>query len=217
MNYKLKAVGLALVAICAMGAISAAGAQARSFHSEVQTTYYTGTQTVTNVFTTTAGNVKCKKATFVGEATATGGSSNWTRETIEVTPTYAECTAFGQAMIYTTAGCESTLNANGIVESLTGCSAGGIVVDVPSGNCTVTIPNQHFTEALVSYTNEGAGASRDFAVTWDLTSKFSYTIDGPGTVCGTPGSYTDGSYTGTVTMKGYKDAGHTEQVGVWVE
>jgi hypothetical protein len=39
-------------------------------------------------------------------------------------------------------------------------------------------------------------------VTWDLTSKISYTIDGPGTVCGTPGSYTDGSYTGTATVMG---------------
>jgi hypothetical protein len=54
MNYKLKAVGLALVAICAMGAISAAGAQAKTFHSEVNTTFYEGSQVGANVFTTTA-------------------------------------------------------------------------------------------------------------------------------------------------------------------
>jgi hypothetical protein len=230
MSRKFKVIGLALVAICAMSAISAAGAQAKTFHSEVETTYYTGTQTVTNVFTTTAGTVKCKGASFKGEATATGGSgTNWTRETVEVTPTYTECTAFGQAATVTTNGCEYNLNANGTVVSVTGCSNtgvggvaySGVVVHVTSGNCTVTVPNQHFTGAAVSYTNEGAGTTRDVAVAAAVSTQITYSVDGPGTICGTPNvppaDYSDGSYAGTVTTKGYSNAAHTAQVGVWVE
>jgi hypothetical protein len=216
MRFKFKIIGFALVAICAMNAIAAEGVQAKTFDSEVQTTYYTGAQVGSMVFLTTGGPVKCKKVDWIGEATATGGGGIWTRETIELTPTPTECTGFGQTSTTTAAGCEFTFNANGTLVSITGCTAGAIVIHVPSGNCTITIPNQHFTEALVSYANEGAGSSRDILVTTDVTSKITYIVHGPGMICGTPGHYTDGSLTGSFTLKGYKNAAHTEQVGIWV-
>jgi hypothetical protein len=212
MHRKFKVIGIVLIAALATTAVSAAGAQAKSFHSETATTYFEGSQVGTNVFTTTAGTVKCKKTTLTGHITIS------ITITISIHKNHSECTAFGQAATVTTGGCEETLNANGTVESLTGCTSGGVVVHVPSGNCTVTVPNQHFSGANVTYANEGAGTTRDILETADVTSKISYTVDGPGTICGTAGSYNqEGTYTGSITMKGYKNAGHTEQIGIWVE
>jgi hypothetical protein len=221
MNRKFKAIGMALVAIFAISAFSAAGAQAISFHSERETTFFQGEQIGTNIFTTTAGNVKCKKATFVGESTGTvvEKEKDYKTETVEVTPTYAECTAFGQAASVTSTKCEYTLNANGTVVSVTGCEGGGVVVHVPSGNCTVTVPDQHFTAAKVEYKNEGVGTTQDVLVTADVTNQITYNVDGPGAICGTPGHYTDGNYTGSVTTKGYKTIAHepVDHVGIWVK
>jgi hypothetical protein len=217
MRLKLRIIGFALIAICAMGAISAMGAQAKTWDSGVQTTYYTGTQNGTMTFTTTAGTIKCKLANFKGEATATGGSGSvWTRQTIELTPTFADCIGFGQAATITAAGCEFTFNANGTLDSITGCTAGALVVHVVAGNCTVTITSQHPTEALMSYSNEGAEKERTVSPTFDITSKLTYVVHGPGTICGTAGHYTDGSATGSMKLKGYSDASHTVQVGIWI-
>jgi hypothetical protein len=216
MNRSFKATGLALIAICA---VSTAGAQAKTFHSETQITSYEGSQVGTNVMTTTAGTIKCKKATFVGESFGIeSGGSNWTVEIIELKPTYGECTAFGQAATVTTTGCRYEFNANGSLNQLWACENGGIVVHVPAGNCKVTIPNQWFLLATTEYKNEGSGASRDVLATLDATGGISYTVDGPGTICGTAGSFGgEGKYTGSVTLKGYKTITHINQVGIWVE
>ena len=42
-----------------------------------------------------------------------------------------------------------------------------------------------------------------------------YAVDGGGGICGTSGS--SGKISGELTLKGYKDAAHTQRVGIWVE
>src|SRR5690242_11310177 len=75
MNRKLKALGLALFAVLALGAFSASAAMAGDFHSETSTdTVIKGSQVGTDVFTVNAGTVKCNEATYAGNqsgATAT--------------------------------------------------------------------------------------------------------------------------------------------------
>jgi hypothetical protein len=222
MNRKIKVVGLCVFALFAMSAVAAAGAQAANFHSESTTTFYTGEQFGTNTFTTTAGTVKCKKAKFTGEATGTSLT------TIQVTPEYLECTAFGQAATVTTTGCVYTLSADGTIVELDGCTTpvnggDGIVINVPAGNCKVTVANQTFGATggtavnSITYTNEGSGSTRDVKVNADVTNDITTTVDGPGTICGALTTTVDNSYVGSVTTLGYSNSAHTVRTGIWVE
>jgi hypothetical protein len=212
---KLKVLGVAMVAVFAVTAV-AASAQAKTFHSEINTTFLLGSQTEQNVFTTAAGTVKCSTATFTGEITGTSV------ETATVTPAYGTCKAFGQAATVTSSGCQYVLNANGTIVKIQGCNNGGyagFVIDVPTGECTVKVPNQEPGTKTVDYTNEGAGTSRDILVR-STVAKIKYEVVGPGTICGTAGTYEGekgASYTGTVTTKGYENEAHTIQRGIWVE
>jgi len=105
MTRNLKAIGLALVAVLAMGAVAASGAQAAvHFTSSLNGTdtgsTLSGTQTTTNVFETSATNkVSCKIAKFSGVAAGTA-----TEQTIE--PTYEQCTGFGLPATVTMNKCD---------------------------------------------------------------------------------------------------------------
>jgi hypothetical protein len=220
---KLKVVGAAMVAVLAVTAM-AASAQAKTFHSDINTTFLLGTQAESNVFTTKAGTVKCSTATFTGEITGTSV------EKATVTPAYGTCKAFGQNATVTSSGCQYVLNANGSIEKIQGClngAYGGFVIDVPTGECTVKVPNQTPGTTTIDYTNEelkeGTAEqktnSKDILVR-STVAQIKYEVVGPGTICGTAGTYegaNGASYSGTVTTKGYENEAHTIQRGIWVE
>jgi hypothetical protein len=233
MNRKLKVLSLALAAVFAFGAVSAVGASAAEFRSEIEKTFIFGEQTTENVFATKAGNIKCKKATFDSLAAQTGkekAAKNFATDMITVHPKYTECTAFGQASSVETTMASpftstdytlfsttpevrvvSTVTEGGSIED-PGTSQ--ITVIVPSGNCSLQIKAQKPGTPTVEYKNEGAGAARSVLVT-SKVEKISYTVTGPGTICGTPGNYEDGKLTGSVLLKGFSDKGHTAQTGFW--
>jgi hypothetical protein len=65
-----------------------------------------------------------------------------------------------------------------------------------------------------------AKTRRDIKVTPTAAAEIDYDIvyPGSGTNCDTAGSHVNGgTYTGSVTVKGYSNSGHTVQTGVWKE
>jgi hypothetical protein len=225
MNRKLKALGLGLTVILATSATAVSATQATNFHSTSAsgTTYLTGNQVTTNVFTTTAGAVKCKITQFTGAYT--GGT---TAQDLTITPHYTECVAFGQIGTITMNGCnytftEPTSATTGNVD-LNCPGANVITVHVPTGKCTLTIGPQTL-KGDVDYTNQtDASGKKDVLVTGTVIEA-DFTVHGPGAICGALGLHPgeavagvprEGNYTGAVTVKGYSDFSHTNQVDLFV-
>jgi hypothetical protein len=218
MNRKLKALGLALIAVAAM-AFSASAAMAAEFHSEATHTILSGSQVGEDKFKVNAGTVTC------GEATYSGTQATATAETQTVTPTYSECKAFG--FVNTTIdvnGCTYTFNANNSGITIT-CS--GSPITVTAFNCWVTVGSQTINSG-VTYTNEvtkdkvgeelvATENTRDVKVSVNLTgityTQHSKSFPGCSTNGGNPRS--DGTYEGAATVRGFNTEG--TQVGVWKE
>ena len=206
---KLKVMGLTVIAVFAFTAVSAVAAQAANFHSEASTTNIKGTQEGENIFTTAAGNVKCKVAEFTDN-----GVMGTSVPSLEITPKYEKCTAFGQTAEVTTND-TWTFTAPSATEGKVVLNATNIVINVPSGNCSVTVPAQTPGTPKVKYTNGGSGSTRNVLVTSEV-AKITYSVAGTGTICGTTGTHTEAaSYSGKVLVKGFNT--ENAQVGVWVE
>jgi hypothetical protein len=208
----LKVFGLAVVAMVAMTAVAASAASAAEFHSEAATTNLTGAQTEQNVFTVTGGTVKCNVATFSG--TQTGA----TKGEVEVEPEYSGCTAFGQVTHIHSNGCKYGLTSEGKASIKCGPSPIEVTVGTPTVSCTIKVGTHTPKNNDVDYTNEGAGKTRDILVRATvgkipLTANEGITYTSSGGICGASGS--NGAYRGTVTTKGYSDAAHMVQVGIW--
>jgi hypothetical protein len=220
MNRKLKALGLALFAVLAMGALSASAAMAADFHSENGTdTVIKGSQVGSDKFVVNAGTVTCNEATY--EGIQSGATSN----TVTVTPKYTECTAFGfvNATIHTN-GCryvfDADTNAEGFTDVTIDCSEpteGGTThqraITVTAFNCWVTVGSQT-TGNGIKYANTGSGASRDVDVSVSLTG-ITYTQHSKTFPGCSNGTFNNGSYTGAATVQGFATGGG--QVGVWRE
>jgi len=173
MSRNLKALGLALVAVLAMSALTAAGASAEAFQFKAEktpTTTLSGKQHgAADVFTTDTGSVSCNEAKYAGTVTGTEVTE------VTVTPTYSECTAFGLFNVpIDTNGCQYKFtvltkvgaNYEGKVDVV--CPAGQ-VIKVTAPLCTVTVGAQNNVPGTITYTNVGAGATREITVDVNLT------------------------------------------------
>jgi hypothetical protein len=217
----LKALGLALVALVALSAVVAGSASAAGerFHSEAEPTIITGVSTNTHVFAAGGANVECTGAEFKGT------SKVKTETTQTVHPTYTGCTFIGEKATIDTAGCNYVFGSETVegrlpveIECTTGSS-----IKVTAPGCTLTFGAQKNTGG-VTVTNEGSGNLRDSKV----VSSTGATFTKSGSLCFLV-SGTTGTYTGTTTVKGFKDEGVTgnidegatykegAQVGVWWE
>jgi hypothetical protein len=207
MMRNLKALGLALVAVFAMSAVAASAAQAEhKFTSESTTTYLLGEQKTKNVFTTSGGTVECTGAKFEG-----GPFSGTELKSVTIHPTYTGCTAFGLNATVETTGCNYIIEAAGKEEMGTAkveCEEGKLIRIKPLG-CEVTVGPQTPTTPTVSFTNESTGKTADVLVTAEVGG---ITYTSSGFPCGPSG--TNGTYTGSVTTKGYSDSAHKTQVGI---
>ena len=183
MNRKFKALGLVLASVFAMSAVGAPAASAADFFSEVTPQTISGSQTTTHVFTTNAGTVSCKKATFSGAAT------NGISETQTLAPDYSECTAFGFINVPVHEnGCAYVFNANGTTE--VECPSGK-KIEITAPFCTTTVGPQHLASGMSFANNAG---ETDIVATTNISSSIDYNE------CGT--ERTNGSYTGTTTVTG---------------
>jgi hypothetical protein len=218
MTRKLKALGLALVAVFAMSAIASASASAEVlFHSESTTTFLTGEQIATNTLDVEGGNVKCSTVKF------TASTSSKTVNNITVTPTYSGCTAFGLVAVVDMESCDYLLTSADDIIHVVCPGSNRIKVTVtppPEGSltCTVEVGPQTLS---TTYTNEGGpSTTRDIKVTPFSFAEVDYNVvyPGSGTKCGKAGFHENGgTYTGSITVKGYSNSGHTVQTGIWKE
>jgi hypothetical protein len=209
MKSNLKVLGLALAAVFAMSALAAGSASAAKYHSEVETTWTHSHTTSVHIFHTNVGTVTCETTTTTSHTTGTGSGSDWTTTTTKSAPTYSKCTAFGFPAEVKMNGCEYEFlepNASLVASSKILCPTGKTIEIVAVGFCTMTVGAQS-PGGTVAFTNEGSGSSRVVKT----VSSVSSIVYG-----GNCGSGTNGTYTGTSTVKGYKNEGLTEQVGIWV-
>src|ERR1700761_3009802 len=122
---KIIALCLALSAMVVVGALSAGSASAAAgeidlaCHTGADSCFLFGEQTETNVFTFSAGNLKCTSARFTGKGsggttatTAFSKETDWTFHQITLHPEYSGCTAFGQSFTFTTTGCNYVFTAS---------------------------------------------------------------------------------------------------------
>jgi hypothetical protein len=219
MTRNIKVLGLALMVTFALSAVVASAASAKHhFWAELAPTVGTGEQVAQNIFTTSAGEVKCNTAKFEGTQGTELASE------LTVTPTYTSCTAFGFATTHVKMnGCDylfttPTVDLGG--GQFTGapphvkCPGVAQIEITPTfpifggSVCTVKIPPQTPTSGHVIYKNEGAGITRDVLVTAKVEG-IHYTSDS--STCGPTGkTNTDGKYTGSVTLQGFQDTDATK-------
>jgi hypothetical protein len=212
---KFKVFGLALVSVIALGAASASAAFAVEAHSGSgsATTFLTGTQIGTNQLDTEGGNIKCSGVNLAAKYSGT------TAATVDVTPSYTGCTAFGLTAHIDFMGCFyrfTSITASHIdVNVLCPPGTGPVTIIVTQGGnvvCTVDVAEQ---TVPANVTNE-AGSPDDLKVTPESTS-IGYTVTypgGTGTKCGGVGAHSDGTYTGSVTARAYENESHTAQVSL---
>ncbi len=215
----LKILGLAFVAVFAMGAVVAS---AQQFHSESAPSTVTGSQEGQGVFTTDAGTIECTTATYKGTIGTT------TTTTISMVPTFSGCTAFGgfASAKITTNGCEYLLHI-----TQNGSNTGTMDIACPGSNeitvvaevfgtvkCTVHIHPKSGLQT-VTYTNVGVGATRERIVHLDITN-FTYTVTaGTGFgACSTTGTTHNGHLEETWRETGSHISGGTEHhTGAWID
>jgi hypothetical protein len=211
MTRNLKALGLALAAMLAMGAVAASSASA-DFMTEQQETTLTveaHPEETAQVFATETGEVVCNKLTTHDEVVSPGRS-------ITVSPTYSECTAFiGEselALKVTFTSCDYNFTTEGILHIE--CTKHGdyIHIEVTAFNLNCFTIEDTQTFSGIKYTNKGVGATRDITLDANLTG-IKYTEVG---VCGEGTTRNDGTYTGKATIKG-DDPDTGAHVGIWHE
>jgi len=221
MKKNLKVLGLALVAIMAMSAVISAVAQAESptFVLTAATGKFKGSSN-DHIFTVQGGNVKCvenggvKGARFEGTLTAEKSTE------VTVTAAYGNagkgCTAFGVAATVNMKSCHYRFTAvkgsnppTALVDVICTTAGDEITVTASSLPCTVTVgPQTGLIHALL--TNAGPEPTH---VNAEITvGKIKYTASGVG--CPKPGTFEDGSYTGTVTLEGFDTTG--KKVGLHI-
>jgi hypothetical protein len=222
MMRNLKVLGLALVAMLAMTAVAASAASADDLTSEISPVTLTGKQTGGgDVFTTTAGTVKCKEVNYTAASVATPTTA------VTATPSYPEktaggeqnCTGFGFPATVATNGCtyRFTIGAatTGGIDIV--CAGGQeITVTAKSGEtvkCIVHVPAQNIA-AGITYSNTGSGTTREVDITANLAGTLSYKhTAGSGIGACTSGSAANGSYTGAGTVTGESGGVH---VGIFL-
>lgn len=234
----LKVLGMALIAACSLGALTASAALAVEDNGAFVCENASGTATTCNIHgeqvvgekhvfnMTTAGGVthktECTTATFTG--TVTGGTSS----TLEVHPTYSGCSAFGLSSTVTTTGCNFLIHITKTLANATDydgdvdivCEAGkSIVINAGFGECEVKIDGQTGlrTVEAINMTNPTT-VQNDVTLKWNL-SEISYTVtkDGPFCPLSGTGTFGSGDLTGNTTVTATEDVVGGAALGTKIE
>lgn len=228
MTRNFKAIGLALIAAFAMSAVMAAGAQAENGIIKGDTgeenVFLTGTATTDQLFNGALGDVTCGK-TSVFEGTGKNGDTD-----IKVTPTYKGCTTkilgtdFSTTIDHTdcyytfTGGNGTTVHHfKGITVSLICPTGTGIHIKVYTSAAHTTLRCEFtvtpFTDkSSITAENNTSGAVKDVDVVATVPNVAVEKTSGSFLQCGGTNSTSD--YTGSVTLRAYKNAAHTEQTSL---
>ncbi|HEX2393163.1 MAG TPA: hypothetical protein VHI77_09620 [Solirubrobacterales bacterium] len=233
MKGKLRALGLALVALLALGALVAQSAQAveHTFHSEVERTVLTGGYDPANE--SKPDEFHIGTATFICTSTKFEGTTvGKTNDQVTLTPTYGSTTkpsgceakGTGIEVLVHTNHCAYVFESDTVLTAGTteehapleiecsGASENEITLTMPSIGVEIHIPAQNTIKDGVTYTNIGEGSKRE--ITAHVTAKG---IHGEctGANCFLVGTwkFTNATYEGTETIAGFKDEAAGELTG----
>jgi hypothetical protein len=236
MTRYIKTLGLALLAVFALGATGASaqtptdGVQdALESNNPKPTTHLTATSSDAKFSTKTAAiTVECE----TNEAQGTVNTEN-PATTVTVTPNYEGCTAgfLGEAPVHTE-GCQYILHGTTTTHKNTSnedevdaavsieCDEPSDHILITSGPCTLTIGEQGPLHG-VTYDNIDPETGKDDVKVTVTVDKIHYTgiwSEENNFLCETLGGLKetgeDGTYTGSFTVKGYEDAAHENQVDI---
>ncbi len=226
MSHKLKALGLAMVAVLAMSAVvaSAASAAAGIFTSEKSPVTLTRSQEGTNEWSIGTGARKVSCATASAQGTASNGATSLT-----LTPTYTGCTSTGGlGMTVTVNGCDFVLHpTTGTATSGTEtmdvvCPVGKEITFDVYGNgehipanikCEYHIKAQTGV-AAGTYKDIGAGTTQEITETLNVTGVHTVNTVGSKLLCGLAAGETGTStLAGAQVLTGENAAG-TEHIGI---
>jgi hypothetical protein len=219
MTYAKRASAIVAAIMAVMAFAGVASASAASFRAESAPGTTTGGQKTSHVFTTDAGTVTCKNASFSGVINST------TEATTEVTPSYSECTAFGfVGATVAMNGCTYKFNSpTGSAGTYTGttsiiCPSGKEIVVTASGVCTVRLKgvgtektSHNSNKGTITYHNQGSGSGRTLLVETNVTG-LEYSQSG--FLCATE-TASNGKYTGSTEQVGHTSGGAAD--GIWIE
>jgi hypothetical protein len=222
-----KPLGLALVAVLAMGIVVASAAQASTVTAESYPATITGAQVGTNELSIGSGarKVTCSTATAHGTLASPGVS------TITLAPTYSGCTSTGGLpLTISTNGCVYTLSPTSVTATT---GTGLVAIDCPAGQeITIDIYENaagHASDtekceyhlkpqgplAAGEYHNEGTGSTREISITLKLSIHTVNTV-GSALTCGlSAGATGTSALSGTQKLKGEADGGGAH-IGVFV-
>jgi hypothetical protein len=219
MTRSIKTLGLALVAVLAMGALVASAAQAAPT-LEIEgggEAELMGTQVGTQVFSVDGSSVECEVANFEPVGQTTSGAT-WGR----LHPVYSECTAFGfVGATVTTTGCDYEAMATGTATEIGGmknyasgeikvvCETGKTIT-ISGGGCKATVGSQTISSGI-EFTNtahETAPKMDVDIITHEAPVATTKTEDG--IFCPFNGTgATTGKITGTTTIDATRPKGTT--------
>jgi hypothetical protein len=224
----LRILGLAIVAVLALGAVAASAATAASkltapeTASSVILTAEAAATGGSQVFQPTVGggSVTCKTVN-IGLSTQTVNT-----ESVTVRPVYGGCkfnSVIATDVDFTTNGCEYVFSNGATSGSTTNgtlnlnCNAGsaGVIITITGSNCKITIPTQDVGTVAIDNTG-GPGPTRDLTLTGNQPGIHSTET---GSECPEPGTHTNGTYVGNVTIKGFIDNAGAEgaQTGILID
>jgi hypothetical protein len=207
-SFKILGASLA-IALC-FGAVTAPASLAvPQLHSEAGHTILTG-ESLNNELALDVGVFQCVVMRFDGTLQAQTGT------TFSLTPTFENCVVDGMEAVFTHNECNWRFHVGPNEEHLTGsvdfvCPEGQ-EMGTHSLACDVTIPPQLNLQG-VTYTNEGAGATRSVILDIKLVG-IDYVEHGMGCPNQTE-TTNNGIYEGKVTLTGENVMGAHR--GIWVE
>lgn len=221
MTRKLKALGLALVAVLAMSAMATAAAQAATpeFHTEEAATikgkgplaghthYFKFTNELNkNIFT------ECPESELAGTTLAKTVTS------LTLAPTYNKCKTAGMAAEFKPNECDFVVQL--VAGSVPPTATFDIVcpgkneITIEDAVCTIHIEPQTGLKHILLGTNTEVGAKRDVDAVVEIIG-LKYTITTGCPFQNKNETRSDGRYTEEVTLQAFKAGG--AQQGLWVE
>ncbi len=221
----LKMLGLALVAVCAMGAVAASAASANANYwftapssdwtklSGGQPSKFNDRFQVVGKTGGAPGITTCETTTYTGSTSAT------TTTTISLKPAYGGCELepFGKATI-TTTGCEYVIHTDPLGDTTNGnydtvttieCTAGNeIKIEAKVGGvlkCTVNVPPQNLGTGITLTNTAGGGLTA--AISFSTITYTQTAGTGSGACSTEMPALANGTYTGAATITGENTTG----------
>jgi hypothetical protein len=222
---KLKLFGLTIIALFAVGAVSAQAALAEEeFHAHEERVILTGEdhpQAPGQIIRFWAsgkekGTVTCNKLEVWGTVQGTpSGNGLFTTPEATVHPKYSECSSSFGSLSVNTDECHylytSHTDANGHAEKHLICPAGQSIKMSVAGVCTISIGSQIISG--VHYTNVDTTSETDeekLTIHTTTGKTIDYTASGFGcSLAGIPSSGTELEFDGTLTVAAFEDISGT--------